>query len=122
MNNKCATKDTGIKSEPIDYDIFSNQDKDNTEMVEIQYLKVKNKGDTNENMYTKNNISHQTVKIKKENANFDSINNCNQAFNTDQSSVNTFEFVNIKVEQKDDFNTEESSLDNNLDPVATNDG
>lgn len=42
--------------------------------------------------------------------------------NIDQSNVNTIEFVNIKMEQKVNYDTEESSLDNITDPGATEDG
>lgn len=51
-------------------------------------------------------------------ANFGYDNSCNQSLDTDQNNVKLIEFVNIEV----DIDTEENSLDNDIDPIAIKDG
>lgn len=74
-------------------------------------------------MYIKNNVIQpsDTVKMKEENTNAEFKNSCNQSLNTNKGIVKKIEFVNEKVEQKDDFDTNEIISNYISDPIATND-
>lgn len=118
MNNEHYIKDTDIKSETVNDEKSRSQHKNNTELVQIQDIKVENTCDGY--MDTENNTIHHAV--VKEDINFGTENSFNLNLNIDENQVNTIEFVSIKTETKHHFETEESSLDHNFDPIPTKDG
>lgn len=121
MNNEHSTYDVTIKCEPKDV-ISPSQIKNNIEFVQIQDTKAENTCFAVEYLGSKYNMIDHAAELKKENTDFNLENSCHQSLNNDQSNDNTIEFVNVKVESKDDFDAEENSLDNNVDPIATKDG